>query len=147
MTSRLSEYLWEDLQVGLKHEFQATISEEMMTRFRLDIGDTNPLHVDTAYARANGFDGRVVYGMLVASFYSTLAGVHLPGRYCLLHGINVSFVKPVFVGDHLTVCGEVVYLNDAYHQAHISAHIAKDDGTVVSKAKLVAGVLVSGRKT
>lgn len=141
MTSRLSEYLWEDLQVGLKHEFQVSISEEMMTRFRLDTGDTNPLHVDATYARENGFDGCVVYGMLVASFYSTLVGVHLPGRYCLLQGANVSFVKPVFVGDHLSVCGEIVYLNHSYRQAQISAQISNSDGIVVSKAKLNVGVL------
>jgi 3-hydroxybutyryl-CoA dehydratase len=141
MSSQLSEYRWEDLQLGLKHEFQASISEEMMARFRGDTGDVNPLHVDAAYAIENGFAGRVVYGMLVASFYSTLAGVHLPGRYCLLHGVQVSFVAPVFVGDRLTVSGEVTYLNDAYRQAHISAQIKKDDGTVVSKAKVVAGVL------
>ena len=143
MTGHLSEYRWEDLRVGLKHQFQASITEEMMTRFRLDTGDINPLHVDSAYAIENGFPGRVVYGMLVAAFYSTLAGVYLPGRYCLLHGVQVSFVEPVFVGDHLTISGEVTYLNHAYRQTHITASIMRAD-QIVSKAKLLAGVLSPG---
>jgi 3-hydroxybutyryl-CoA dehydratase len=141
MSSNLSEYVWEDLRVGLRHEFQTRISEQMMERFRIDIGDINPLHTDGSYARECGFRDRVVYGMLVASFYSTLAGVYLPGRYCLLHGLEVSFVKPVFVGEQLTVTGEVRYLNQAYRQAHLAAQIRNENGTLVSKAKLLTGVI------
>ena len=41
-------------------------------------GGRLPHHVDADYARGRGFPGRVVYGMLGASFFSTLAGVYLP---------------------------------------------------------------------
>ena len=142
--SQPRDYLWQDLRIGLGHEFQVSITEEMMLRFRTDTGDVNPLHTDDAYARAHGFDRRVAYGMLVASFYSTLAGVHLPGRRCLLHGAQITFVKPVYVGDHLTVSGEITYLNEAYHQVHVAAQIARSGTGLVSKAKLLAGVLAPG---
>ena len=141
MSSHPREYFWEDLKVGLRHEFGVVITDAMMAHFRGDFGDTNPLHTDRAYAVARGFRDRVAYGMLTASFYSTLAGVHLPGRFCLLHGINVSFHRPVFVGDRLVISGEVSYLNDAYRQAEIAAAIADDQGVIVSKAKLRVGVL------
>ena len=135
------EYLWEDLALGLEAAFAVTVTEEMMQQFLAITGDTNPLHVDPAFAARQGFPDRVVYGMLTAAFYSTLAGVHLPGRHCLLHGVDASFVKPVFVGTRLTISGKVSHLNDAYRQAQIAAQITDDGGVVVSRAKIRVGVL------
>jgi len=137
----MNHYGWQDLELGLKHEFQTVITEEMMQHFLQDSGDVNPLHVDAAYAETRGFPNKVVYGLLTASFYSTLVGVHLPGQNCLLHGIDVSFLKPVFVGDALTISGEITYLNEAYRQAHISAQIISKQGVKVSKARIKVGVL------
>jgi len=137
----MNQYNWEDLKLGLKHEFHASVTDEMMDHFIHDFGDSNPLHVDTGYAKVHGFRARVVYGLLSSSFYSTLVGVHLPGQKCLLHGIDVTFVKPVFVGDELTISGEINYLNEAYKQAHIRAQITSGQGVLVSKARLKIGVL------
>jgi len=137
----VNAYRWRDLAVGLRHEFEATITEEMMARFLRDTGDCNPLHVDAAYARQAGFKGRVAYGLLTSSLYSTLAGVHLPGKHCLLQGIDVSFLSPVYVGDTLKVSGEIAYLNDACRQAEIRAQIVNAAGVKVSRAKIKAGVL------
>jgi 3-hydroxybutyryl-CoA dehydratase len=143
-TRVLNEYRWQDLAVGVKHEFEATITEGMMERFLRDTGDHNPLHVDAPYAERNGFRGRVVYGLLTSSLYSTLAGVYLPGKYCLLHGIDVQFLRPVFVGDRLNISGEIAYLNEACRQAHINAHIVNGHGEKVSKARIRVGVLSTG---
>ena len=137
----MNAYRWSDLAVGLRHEFEATITEEMMGRFLLDTGDCNPLHVDAAYAKAQGFQDRVVYGLLTSSLYSTLAGVHLPGKFCLLQGIDISFLRPVFVGERLRISGEIAYLNDSYRQAEIRAEIVNSNGFKVSRAKIKAGVL------
>ena len=60
-----------------------TVTPEMMDAFRAITGDVSPIHIDADYARGRGFPGRVVYGMLGASFFSTLAGVYLPGEHCL----------------------------------------------------------------
>ncbi|MBQ9091319.1 MAG: hypothetical protein IJY52_03500, partial [Anaerotignum sp.] len=44
-------------------------------------GDINPLHNDQEFAQKQGHPDKVAFGMLTASFLSTLAGVYLPGRY------------------------------------------------------------------
>jgi len=137
----MNHYGWQELELGLKHEFKAKITEEMMQYFLAVTGDSNPLHLDSTYAEKRGFPNKVVYGLLTASFYSTLVGVHLPGQNSLLHGIDIAFMKPVFVGDELTIVGEVTYLNEAYKQAHMSAHITSQQGQVVSKARIKVGVL------
>ncbi|MCL2539700.1 MAG: MaoC family dehydratase N-terminal domain-containing protein, partial [Oscillospiraceae bacterium] len=63
----MNEYRYEDVEIGLSEQFEITIDEKMMDAFLELTGDTNPLHTDEEYARANRFDGRVVYGMLTSS--------------------------------------------------------------------------------
>jgi 3-hydroxybutyryl-CoA dehydratase len=136
----MNAYRWDDLKVGLRHEFQVTLTAEMMQAFAAMSGDANPLHVDAAYATGAGFRGPVVFGLLTSSFYSQLVGVHLPGKYALLHGIDVDFVSPAFVGDTLRVAGEVTFLTDAYQRIELRARITNQDDKVVSKAKIRVGL-------
>ena len=136
----MNEYRWDDLRVGLRHEFQVTLVPEMMDAFARLSGDDNPLHVDAAYALAAGFPGPVAFGLLTSSFYSQLVGVHLPGKLALLHGIDVDFVAPAFVGDTLRISGEVRDLVEAYHRIEMRARITNQHEKLVSKAKIRVGL-------
>ena len=104
----MNHYTLAEMTPGLTESFTVTVTEEMMQAFERLTGDCSPIHVDENYAKARGYGGRVVYGMLGASFFSTLAGVYLPGEHCLLHGVECKFARPVFIGDTLTVTGTVV---------------------------------------
>ena len=91
----MNAYVFEEIAVGLTEGFEVTVTEEMFDRF-LDItGDVNPLHNDAAFAQKKGHPARVAFGMLTASFLSTLAGVYLPGKNSLIHEVEVKFAKPV----------------------------------------------------
>ena len=136
----MNEYRWADLTVGLRAEFQVALTDEMMRAFAALSGDVNPLHVDAAYANGAGFRGPVAFGLLTSAFYSQLVGVHLPGKYALLHGIDVDFVSPAFAGDTLRVAGEISFLTDAYHRIEMRARITNQDDKVVSKAKIRVGL-------
>ena len=136
----MNEYIFEDIDVGLKESFTASLTEEMMSSFAVISGDYNPLHIDEAFAKENGFKSNVVFGMLTSSLYSRLVGMNLPGKYALLQGIDISFRKPVYVGDRLTVKGEVVYKNDAYKQLEIKAMVKNQEEIIVSKAIIKVGV-------
>ena len=138
----MKEYRWEEMRVGLGAAFEVTLTDQMMSAFADLSGDRNPLHVDPGYASSAGFPGPVAFGLLTSSFYSRLVGVHLPGRFALLHGIDVDFVAPAFVGDVLRVSGEVSYLTEAYRRVELRARIARADGKAISKAKIRVGVHV-----
>ena len=101
----MNEYTYEEIQIGQKESFKVTVTEEMLSSFKNITGDVNPLHNDEEYALEKGYPGRVSYGMLTASFLSTLAGVYLPGKYSLIHEVKLKFAKPVFIGDELTIEG------------------------------------------
>ena len=138
----MNEYKFSDMEIGLEESFEVKIDASKMDKF-LDISnDTNPLHVDTSYARKKGFHGRVVYGLLTSSFYSTLVGVYLPGKNCILQEVNIQFSKPVYIGDILKIQGKVNYLNEACRQIEIKATITNQNNEKVSKAIIKTGVQV-----
>ena len=136
----MNHYRLADLTPGVTESFTVTITEEMMAQFYAITGDCSPIHMDADYAAGRGYPGRVVYGMLGASFLSTLAGVYLPGEHCLLHGVDLKFAKPIFLGDTLTVTGVVDEVNDTFREITIKASIVNQNGKKVTRAVIRAGV-------
>ena len=136
----MNHYTLAEMTPGLTESFTVTVTEEMMQAFERLTGDCSPINVDETYAKARGYGGRVVYGMLGASFFSTLAGVYLPGEHCLLHGVECKFARPVFIGDTLTVTGTVVNVSEAVAEAEIKAVITNQDGKKVTRGVIKAGL-------
>lgn len=139
---KMKEYTLEDIKIGLTEEFKTQITEKMQTDFRDNTGDINPMHCDETFAKTKGFDKKLVFGMLTASFFSCLVGVYLPGKNCLFQECkDLKFHKPVFIGDELTVRGEVIEIDERFRRITIKATIRNQNATKVCSAKLIAGVL------
>ena len=136
----MKEYTFNEIKIGLKEQLEVTILEEMMINFYAISGDTNPLHLDSSYAQSHNFKDRVVYGLLISTFYSTLVGVYLPGKYAILQAINIKFNNPVFIGDQLIILGEITYKNDIFKVIEMKAKILNQDGKKVSTAKITVGL-------
>jgi 3-hydroxybutyryl-CoA dehydratase len=136
----MNNYRWDDLTVGMSAQFDIEITHDLMTAFANLSGDRNPLHTDDEFARQAGFPGRVVFGMLTSAFYSRLVGMYLPGMRALLDGIDLEFKSPAYIGDRLTVSGEIAFMNDTYHRVELKARIRNAVGTLISKATIRAGV-------
>ena len=137
----MNEYLYEDISIGQEEKFQVTVTQEIMDSFCKISGDVNPLHTDLAFAQESGYSSCVVYGMLTASYLSTLAGVYIPGKWCLLENVDTTFVKPVFVGDTLTIKGKVADKHDIFKRVEIKARIENQERVCVCRAKVKARVL------
>lgn len=136
----MNEYTIGDIEVGAEASFQVKITKDMENSFRAITGDENPLHQDDEFAReisTGKFDRHATFGMLSASFYSTLAGMYLPGKYSLIHSLEeLSFIKPVFEGDELTVSGQVVEKNEELKLIIVKAIIRNQSNKIVSRAKM-----------
>jgi 3-hydroxybutyryl-CoA dehydratase len=135
-----NEYAFDDIVVGMKADFDIEISASMLDKFKEISGDYNPLHNDKEYANSLGYPDRVAYGMLTASFISTIAGVYLPGKYSLIHREEMNFMKPVLVGDKLNVSGEVVGRDDKFKVITIKIVISNQKGEKIALGKVVTGV-------
>ena len=136
----MNRYTIDTIKVGLKYSFESEVTSEKLQAFTLISGDFNPLHTDKEHAVKRGHPDVVVYGMLTASLYSTLVGVYLPGELALLQEVQTQFKRPVYVGDTLTLEGEVVDVHTLLRRIEIKAVIRNQHGKVVSKAKIFSGI-------
>ncbi len=136
----MNHYSIDSIKVGLKHQFFADITQEKLNAFTLLSGDVNPLHTNEEHAKKRGHPGVVVYGMMTASLYSTLVGVYLPGENALLQDIETRFSRPVFIGDTLTIEGEVVEVHEVLKRIEIKATIRNQHAKVVSRARIHSGI-------
>jgi 3-hydroxybutyryl-CoA dehydratase len=92
-------YTLEDLSVGMTASFEHVVSEADVIQFADISGDHNPVHLDEAYAKTTRFKGRIVHGILSASFLSTTIASRLPGPGTIYLTQNLSFRAPVRIGD------------------------------------------------
>ncbi len=137
----MNDYTLQTIKVGDSAQFKRVITQEMMTLFLQLSGDNNPLHVDSEFAKQHGFESCVCYGGITMSFFSTLAGVYIPGKHCLLHSLKSVYKKPVFVGDELTVSGEVSEVNTVYGEITVKVRITNQHGEVVTRGTIKAGIM------
>ena len=108
MTNLPLEHSFDELILGQKASFSKKIDEKLVNDFAQLSGDFNPLHVDTEYADTTKFGKRVCHGMLLASFFSQLVGMYLPGKNSLYFSQTLNFRNPCFIDDHVIIEGEII---------------------------------------
>ncbi len=131
----------EDFEAGQQASFTKTFTDEDVERFVAITGDTNPLHVDDAFAAKTRFGRRVVHGMLAASIFSTMVGMRLPGTGAIYRAQTLRFLLPVYVGDTLTARFVVRSVDRARHRLEIDAWIENQAGERVIEGTCEAGLL------
>lgn len=94
-------------KVGDIREIEHQFTDEDVAHFAELSGDQNPLHMDDAYAKSTLAGGRVVHGMLGASFVSTLIGMSVPGPGALWNRFSIQWRKMIRIGDTLKIKAEV----------------------------------------
>lgn len=97
----------EQIKKGMYASYDTTFGEPQVQAFAELSGDVSPLHVDGDYGKTTEYGTNVVHGMLVASHFSTMVDVLLPGQTALLSGMNIEFVKPIPVGSIVTMTAKV----------------------------------------
>ena len=102
------QYPFDSIREGQKFEIKFQITEKIYTGFLTTFDDRNPLHVDDAYAQAQGFTGKVMHGAILNGFISALIGMQFPGKESMIHSVNVEYKKPNFLNDELLFAVTVV---------------------------------------
>ena len=139
MIHRLTTF--DDLSVGQKASVRKTITRDDLDHFIAITGDTNPLHVDTAFAEQTFFNRPIVHGMLSASIFSTLAGMHLPGIGAIYRSQTLEFLLPVHIGDTLEAWFEITAIDRDNERIEIRSWIDNQGGKTVIRGKATAGLL------
>ena len=142
MDENLNEYTFEEIKLGMKESFQVNITESMENNFAEITGNYNPLASNPEYAATTNYKKRICPGMFTASFFSRLTGMHLPGKYALVYSQSLNFVNICYIGDQITVEGEVIEKNNATKMITLNTVITNQEGK-----KLIYGkALVTFRK-
>ena len=88
-----------DFFVGETASLSRTVSAADVEAFAGITGDTNPVHLDEAYAATTRFHHRIAHGMLAASYISALLGTRFPGPGTIYVSQSLTFLRPVYLGD------------------------------------------------
>jgi len=135
MINPLNELSYDDISIGQQESFIIKITESMVEKFSNLSGDLNPLHMDNEFAESSSFNKRIVHGMLLASFFSQLIGMKLPGKNALYFSQTLNFRSPCYIDDQIEVVGEVIEKSD-------STQIITVSTTIFNKSKtcLIDGI-------
>ena len=131
MDDELSEYTFDEIEIGLTKQFQITITESMVDDFAKLVGDFSPIHMDQDYASATTFQKRVVHGMLLASFLSKIDGMYLPGKHALYFSQSLDFRQPCFISDKITISSRVIDKSTSTKILKIESKITNQEGKIL----------------
>jgi len=135
MSEKPSEYSFDEIELGMQKSFKVDISKNMLDVFGRDSGDYNPLHMSEEYASSTSFKKRVCSGMFLASFFSRLVGMYLPGKHALHISQSLNFVNPCFIGETITVEGKVIDKSPATKIIKLETTITNESGKRIIDGK------------
>lgn len=125
------------LEIGITAQRTQVITDEAIRAFAQASGDTNPVHLDEAYAATTPFGRRIAHGMLSAGIISAVLGNDLPGPGTIYLGQELKFKAPVYVGDTLTATVELVRFREDKRIATFRTTCTNQDGVVVVEGEAV----------
>ena len=131
---------FDTLRVGDRASLVRQITQRDIQLFAAVSGDVNPAHVDALYAKTSHFNEIIAHGMLGGSLISTVLGTQLPGPGTIYLGQTLKFLKPVHIGDSLTVTVTVTALKAANRQVWLATACTDQDGdlAISGEAHVVA---------
>ena len=130
------------LSVGDRVRFTKVLDEDDVHSFADASGDTNRVHLDEQFAGRTRFKGRIVHGTLVSGLISS-ALARLPGLTIYLSQ-ELSFLKPVPVGERVTAICEVVEdLGNNRHRLVTRVHNQTGDMVIDGEATVLADPISS----
>jgi 3-hydroxybutyryl-CoA dehydratase len=100
-------------------------------------GDTNPVHLDEAYALTTPFQGRIAHGMLSGAYISAMLGTRLPGPGAIYLTQSLRFRRPVKIGDPVVTRVTVQALDERRAHATLTTVCQVDGKTVVDGEAVV----------
>lgn len=106
--TQVSNIPYDELTIGQKASLQRRVEERDIRLFAAVSGDCNPVHLDAEFAAGTLFKERIAHGMFSGALISAAIACNLPGPGTIYLGQQLTFSRPVKLGDELTVELEVL---------------------------------------
>lgn len=143
-TELIENHTFSEIKIGQSARLLRTLTLEDIQAFAAVSGDTNPAHLDSVYASDSLFHGVIAHGMWSGALISALLGTQFPGPGTIYQDQALHFVKPVRVGDTLTVTVTVTQLNPVNNSVELDCRVFNQRGELVLSG--VAKVLAPTNK-
>ena len=129
------------LNPGQRVRFSRTLAESDIYLFAGITGDHSPNHTDESFMRGTRFGRRIAHGALLVGFMSrasTMIADLSPKDHPLfpvsLGYDRIRLLKPVFIGDTITVSYEVTAFDPASLRSTGAVTVTNETGTAVAVA-------------
>lgn len=131
------------LSVGDQVTFSKTVGEADVYLFAGITGDFAPNHINEAFMRKTAFGRRIAHGALLVGYMSTASTKILernsgaPGSDTpvSLGYDRVRFVRPVYIGDTITVRYVVESVDPQAQRTRAKIEVSSENGQVVAVAE------------
>jgi 3-hydroxybutyryl-CoA dehydratase len=132
----------ETVAIGQSTTFTHTITDHDIHTFATLSGDHHPQHTDDAYAQNTRFGQRIAHGALVVAYISAAFTEHWrrfiqdhTDQPAISYGYDrIRFIKPVLIGDTLTVEHRIAELAPADDKAFAQLTVTNHHGETVAAA-------------
>jgi len=136
----LESRTFEEISVGDSTSLTRTLGAADIQLFAIMSGDINPAIVNSAQANAGTFKEGIAHGLWSASLISTTLGTQFPGPGTILVDQSLRFLKPVAIGDTITITVSVREMFPANHHIVFDCSCINQDGqhVVLGTAEVLA---------
>jgi 3-hydroxybutyryl-CoA dehydratase len=131
------------VRVGDRVRFGKTVSESDIYLFAGITGDFSGNHLNAEFMRSSMFGRRIAHGALMVGFMSTTSTMMI--ERSLQKGIDstpvslgydrVRFLKPVFIGDTVTVDYQITEVETDKRRTRAAIEVRNQRGEVVAVAE------------
>ncbi|MEO1788970.1 MAG: bifunctional enoyl-CoA hydratase/phosphate acetyltransferase [Pseudomonadota bacterium] len=135
---------FDEIAVGDTAELVRTLTTQDIQAFAVVSGDVNPAHVDAEFAEHDIFHKVIAHGMWGAALISNVLGTQLPGPGTIYLEQSLKFLRPVGVGDTVTVRVTVVERDIEKKRLTLDCTCTNGDGKPVIAGQ--AHVIAPGEK-
>jgi len=126
-------------KIGDTAQLSKTVTANDVAAFAHLSLDHNPVHLDAQYAATTVFKKPIAHGLYVASLISATIAGQLPGPGSIYLEQNLSFRKPVYIGD--TVIAKVTVLEFPKPSLlRLETIVVNQDGVVVIEGSALVKV-------
>ena len=127
---------------GTKVTCAKTVSESDVYLFAGITGDFAPNHVDEVFMRKSAFGRRIAHGALIVGYMSRASSLIIAQAPASPEGYTpvslgydkIRFLKPVFIGDTVTITYVVERTDLAKHRTYAKVEATNEHGELVAVA-------------
>ena len=137
VTEMIENVTYDEISIGQVARMSRQLTIADIQAFAAVSGDTNPAHLDADYANDTVFHGVIAHGMWSGALISALLGTEFPGPGTIYVNQDLHFIRPVRIGDTLTVTVTVSAKEDAKKRLTLDCDVINQHGE-----KVVTGVAI-----